>query len=74
VKFSVKDEGPGIAEEDQKKVFDKFVQFGGQTFKGWGLGLAMSKEFVQSQGGTIWVESRVGQGSKFSFTLPVSKQ
>ena len=73
VKFSVKDQGPGIAEENQRKIFDKFVQFGDHASKGWGLGLAMSKEFVQSQGGTIWVESELGQGSKFSFTLPVSK-
>ncbi|HEX3036891.1 MAG TPA: ATP-binding protein [Thermodesulfobacteriota bacterium] len=73
IKFSVKDEGPGIIEENQKKIFDKFVQFGDRTSKGWGLGLTMSKEFVQSQGGTIWVESEIGQGSKFSFTLPVSK-
>ena len=71
--FSVEDEGQGIAEENQKKVFDKYVKFGSQSSKGWGLGLAISKEFVQSQGGTIWVESEIGRGSKFSFTLPVAE-
>jgi signal transduction histidine kinase len=73
VKFSVKDQGPGIAEENQKKIFDKFVRIGNQSSKGWGVGLAMSKEFVESQGGAIWVESELGQGSRFSFTLPSSK-
>ena len=71
IKFSVEDEGPGITEQNQKRVFDKYVKFGNQSSKGWGLGLAISKEFVQSQGGTIWVESEIGRGSKFSFTLPV---
>lgn len=73
VKFSVKDEGPGITEESQKKIFDKFVQLDNRNRKGFGLGLAISKEFVQSQGGTIWVESEIGQGSEFSFTLPVAE-
>ncbi|MGH7807185.1 MAG: ATP-binding protein, partial [Thermodesulfobacteriota bacterium] len=71
--FSVEDKGQGITEENQKKVFDKYVKFGSQSSKGWGLGLAISKEFVKSQGGTIWVESEIGRGSKFSFTLPVAE-
>lgn len=67
---SVIDQGPGISDEDQEKIFSKFVQVGNQNPAGRGLGLAISKEFVISQGGDIWVESRIGKGSKFSFKLP----
>ena len=71
LKFSVKDEGPGISKEDQDKIFKRFVQVGNKN-KGTGLGLAISKEFVQAQGGKIIVESELGKGSTFSFYLPVS--
>jgi two-component system, NtrC family, sensor histidine kinase KinB len=71
IKFSVKDEGPGISKEDQDKIFKRFVQVGNKN-KGTGLGLAISKEFVQAQGGKIVVESEPGKGSTFSFYLPVS--
>jgi PAS domain S-box-containing protein len=71
VKFSVIDNGPGISKEDQKKLFQRFTQVGIKSRQGWGLGLAISKEFVQAQGGKIWVESEEGKGSKFIFTLPV---
>ena len=71
IKFSVKDEGPGISKEDQDKIFKRFVQVGNKN-KGTGLGLAISKEFVQAQGGKIIVESELGSGSTFSFYLPVS--
>jgi signal transduction histidine kinase len=70
IKFSVKDEGPGISKEDQDKIFKRFVQVGNKN-KGTGLGLAISKEFVQAQGGRIIVESEPGKGSTFSFFLPV---
>jgi PAS domain S-box-containing protein len=70
IKFSVKDEGPGISKEDQDKIFKRFVQVGNKN-KGTGLGLAISKEFVQAQGGRITVESEPGKGSTFSFYLPV---
>ena len=69
IKFSVKDEGPGISKEDQDKIFKRFVQVGNKN-KGTGLGLAISKEFVQAQGGKITVESELGSGSTFSFYLP----
>jgi signal transduction histidine kinase len=72
IKFSVKDEGPGISKEDQDKIFKRFVQVGNKN-KGTGLGLAISKEFVQAQGGRITVESELGIGSTFSFYLPVSQ-
>jgi two-component system, NtrC family, sensor histidine kinase KinB len=71
IKFSVKDEGPGISKEDQDKIFKRFVQVGNKN-KGTGLGLAISKEFVQAQGGKIIVESELGKGSTFSFYLPVN--
>ena len=72
VEFSVKDSGPGISEENTKRIFDKFVQVGDKKSASTGLGLAIAKEFVQSQKGDIRVESKVGGGSKFIFTLPVA--
>jgi PAS domain S-box-containing protein len=72
VEFSIKDSGPGISEENSKKIFDKFVQVGDKKSAGTGLGLAIAKEFVQSQKGDIRVESKVGEGSIFTFTLPIA--
>jgi two-component system, NtrC family, sensor histidine kinase KinB len=70
VMFSVKDNGPGISEEDREKLFQRFTQVGNKSKQGWGLGLAISKEFIQAQNGKIWVESEVGNGSSFHFTIP----
>ncbi len=70
VKFSVSDNGPGISKEDQQKLFQRFTQVGSRTKQGWGLGLAISKEFIQAQNGRIWVESEKGKGSVFYFALP----
>jgi len=70
VEFSIKDNGPGISKEDSEKLFQRFTQVGNKTTQGWGLGLAISKEFMQAQNGRIWVESEVGKGSKFIFTMP----
>jgi PAS domain S-box-containing protein len=72
IKFSVHDQGPGISKEDQDKIFKRFVQVGTKN-KGTGLGLAISKEFVQAQGGRIIVNSLPGEGSTFSFFLPVNQ-
>lgn len=69
--FSVKDFGPGISQEDQKKLFSRFTQVGDRSKRGWGLGLAISREFVQAQGGSISVESNENAGSRFTFYLPV---
>ena len=71
VEFYVKDQGPGISLEDQKKLFQPYRRASGDTTKGTGLGLAISKEFVEAQGGRIWVKSKVGEGSRFGFALPV---
>jgi signal transduction histidine kinase/CheY-like chemotaxis protein len=72
---SVKDSGIGIAPADQPKVFEKFKQVGDTLTdkpKGTGLGLPICKEIVEHHGGRIWVDSAIGEGSAFSFTLPVA--
>ncbi|MDI7278123.1 MAG: ATP-binding protein, partial [Anaerolineae bacterium] len=76
VVFSVADTGVGIAPEDLPRVFEEFQQLNGTTRRrhgGAGLGLAISKRFVQLHGGRIWVESQPGQGSTFYFGLPIRR-
>jgi PAS domain S-box-containing protein len=70
IEFSVKDHGPGISEEEQRKLFQPFRRAAGDKTKGTGLGLAISKEFIEAQGGRIWVISKIGEGSTFTFSLP----
>ncbi len=72
VHLSVRDDGPGIPQEYQAKIFQKFVQVKGREVGGTGLGLAICKEIVRAHGGTIWAESESGQGSTFTFTVPVA--
>lgn len=72
VVISVKDDGPGISQNDQNKIFEKYVKSKSESAKGTGLGLAIAKEFVEVQGGTIWLESIMGKGSTFYFTLPIA--
>ena len=73
VKVSVADTGPGIAAEDLDRIFEEFQQTeaGARQHEGTGLGLALSKRFVEMHGGRIWCDSEVGKGSTFVFTLPV---
>ena len=73
VQIAVSDTGVGIAPEDQEAVFEEFRQVGDEARKreGTGLGLALARRFVELHGGKIWVESELGQGSTFTFTLPV---
>jgi GAF domain-containing protein/anti-sigma regulatory factor (Ser/Thr protein kinase) len=74
VEISVSDTGVGIAPEDQPKIFEEFRQVGSDythKVEGTGLGLTLAKKFVELHGGKIWVESEVGKGSKFTFTLPI---
>lgn len=76
VQVSVTDTGPGIPPEEANKIFDKFVQLaqvGTQKPKGTGLGLAICKALIEMHGGKIWVESKLGKGSTFSFTLPAQQ-
>jgi signal transduction histidine kinase len=71
---SVRDTGPGISATDQAKLFQEFQQADNAITRkkgGTGLGLAISKRIIEMHGGTIWVESQIGQGSTFAFTLPV---
>ena len=72
--LSVVDSGIGIAKEDQEAIFEEFRQASGnyaQKREGTGLGLTLTKRFVEMHGGKIWVESEVGKGSTFTFTLPI---
>jgi PAS domain S-box-containing protein len=74
VEISVSDTGIGIAPEDQEAIFEEFRQVGGDDARkreGTGLGLTLSKKFVEMHGGKIWVKSQVGKGSTFYFTLPL---
>ena len=73
LEFYVKDTGVGIPKDRREAIFDRFVQadIGDErAFQGAGLGLSISKAFVEMLGGKIWVESEVGKGSSFYFTLP----
>lgn len=72
--ISVSDTGIGIAPEDQERIFGEFQQVGSSPLKrgeGTGLGLTLTKRLVELHGGRIWVESAVGKGSTFTFTLPL---
>jgi signal transduction histidine kinase len=74
LRVDVSDNGAGINEADQEVIFDKFRQVGDtltQKPKGSGLGLAISRQIIDHFGGRLWVNSRPGRGSTFSFTLPV---
>jgi signal transduction histidine kinase/CheY-like chemotaxis protein len=74
VRVSVRDTGLGIAAEDQARIFDEFQQakqVGSKSGEGTGLGLTLSKKFVELQGGRIWVDSQIGHGSTFTFTIPL---
>jgi signal transduction histidine kinase/CheY-like chemotaxis protein len=75
VVFAVADTGIGIAPKDIDRIFEEFHQVNGGRRRrgGAGLGLAISREFVQLHGGHIWVESQLGQGSTFGFSLPMDQ-
>ena len=75
IEISVTDTGVGIAPEDQELIFEEFRQVGSnyaQKREGTGLGLTLTKKFVEMHGGKIWVDSQPGKGSTFTFTLPVT--
>jgi signal transduction histidine kinase len=71
---AVTDTGPGIAEADQAKIFEEFQQSESTHTKvkgGTGLGLSIAKRIVEMHGGRLWVESKLGSGSTFFFTVPL---
>jgi K+-sensing histidine kinase KdpD len=74
VRISVTDRGPGLSEEELSQVFERYYR-GAATqadVRGMGIGLAVARDIVRAHGGKIWAESSPGQGSRFSFTLPVA--
>lgn len=76
LRLSVRDHGQGIRPEEMSKLFQKFSrlsQTGATEAKGTGLGLYICKRMIEDQGGRIWAESELGEGSRFSFTLPVAR-
>jgi Na+/proline symporter/signal transduction histidine kinase len=77
VRVDVEDNGPGIGDADQHTIFEKFRQVGDtMTAKpqGTGLGLPISRQIVEHFGGQLWVESKLGKGATFSFTLPLDRE
>jgi signal transduction histidine kinase len=73
--FSVSDNGIGIKEEDKDKLFKEFEQIDlgiASKYGSTGLGLVVTKKLVEIQRGKIWVESKYGEGSTFTFTLPLA--
>jgi signal transduction histidine kinase len=72
VLFWVRDQGPGISEEEQAHIFERFYQGNQRASEGLGLGLYIASEIVRQQGGRLWLESTIGEGSTFSVTLPLN--
>jgi signal transduction histidine kinase len=77
VRVEVRDTGSGIAPEHLPNVFERFYRADpsrARSTGGAGIGLALVKQFVSAHGGEVAVESEVGQGSRFSFTLPIARE
>ena len=78
VEVAVKDTGSGISPDDQELIFEEFQQARaadpGKRREGTGLGLPLSRKFVELHGGRLWVESAPGAGSTFRFTLPLRQE
>ena len=73
---SVEDYGIGIVKDEQHKIFDRFYRVSGEnlhTYPGWGLGLYISKEIIERHEEKLWVQSEVGKGSAFTFSLPLNE-
>lgn len=72
LQFSVRDQGPGIAPDHAKQIFERYWQAQPQKGQGHGLGLFIAKKIIEAHGGKIWVVSQMGEGSTFYFTLPLA--
>lgn len=76
IQFLIEDTGEGISKKSQAKIFERFYQIESHLTRsqgGTGLGLSLCKGFIEAMGGKIWVESELGKGTKFFFTLPISR-
>lgn len=76
VLVSIKDTGVGITEDDKQRLFQNFMRLGQETKRqstGTGLGLVIAKQIIEDHGGKIWLESRINEGSTFSFTIPKAR-
>ncbi|MFC2051463.1 CHASE4 domain-containing protein [Chloroflexota bacterium] len=71
--IEVQDNGPGVSKEEQERIFDPYHRLPGdrERFSGLGLGLALSKKFIELHGGKIWIRSKKGVGSTFGFSIPI---
>jgi two-component system phosphate regulon sensor histidine kinase PhoR len=75
VRFWVRDTGIGISSEDIPRIFERFYKVDrARSSSGTGLGLAIARHMVEAHKGNIWVESELGKGSVFSFTLPLANR
>lgn len=77
LEISISDNGIGIPKNMHDEIFETFKQVDSsiaKEYEGTGLGLALTKKFVEMHGGDIWVESEVGKGSTFTFTIPVDSE
>jgi signal transduction histidine kinase len=72
VHVTVTDRGPGIAEADLPRIFDRYYRGQRHEGEGLGLGLFIVRKLVEAHGGRIWAESRPGEGATFTFTLPAA--
>lgn len=72
VLFAVSDDGPGISKEDAERVFDRYWRSPDAPHQGTGIGLAIARRIVDAHGGRIWVESELGRGATFFFTVPAA--
>jgi signal transduction histidine kinase len=70
----IEDNGLGVAAENQARIFEPFMRVANKGVAGTGLGLAVCKKIVEGQGGAIWVESKLGMGSAFCFTIAAEKE
>ncbi|MCS6860622.1 MAG: ATP-binding protein [Abditibacteriales bacterium] len=77
MRVSVADTGRGVPPQDRERIFEKYQQVEDKWtygIKGTGLGLPIARQIVEAHGGKIWVESELGRGSVFQFTLPITSK